>query len=249
MAERLYRIVLDEPYSQSKDGRLRIRYGETSALVENASDENGIVNCKNHEDTPFKTPRTIKPGVAVYFPPADTPALTAGDPDLNHVDNVPEEAVILWFGDPRYPDAAVEGDARMHKGQEGMRVAEKWGGFKIVERRVGKNWAAFKVGPPNVPHVSIFRMNERGGVWLNKETGLPWVFRPWEHFGWNTETWDRDPELLTQNAAITSNDQVIALQKQMADVLVQLAARDAVVKEQKRRGRPKKELVAVTEMP
>ncbi len=189
MAGRLFRIVLEAPWSGSKDGSLpntQLRHGTTPSQRVPGFDAEQFDMGRNGANAGLRnTLVQERPGKPIMYP--NQGSLVAGDPTLDHVDNVPEDTVKHLFGDWDWPEENLYQDQRMTKGAERERIARMWGNYKREERNRGRNMYVAKIGPPNCPRVACYHMDQRGN-----QAGL--VYRPFDYFGWDTEAYEKPVE-------------------------------------------------------
>jgi hypothetical protein len=250
MADRIFRVVLEQPTLGTKDGTLRLRFGSTPAqrLPGYTDSDFGDIGRNGAAANIRTTLVQERPGKPIWYPAVGS--LVAGDPTLDHVDNVPEAVVKHCFGDWDYPEENLYNDQRLTKNHEKTRISMAYSGYETVSVRVGKNFADLVIGPPKVPHVACHEMDQRGAL-----TGF--VFRPWQFFGWDQEQYQKDPtEVPTptfphQPVTTVSADDLARLQAQIASLEKDLKARDVVresIKKTGKRGSSRKIQIA-TEMP
>jgi len=248
--DRVFRVVLEQPTNE-KGGTLRFRYGTTAATKLSGFDPNSFDIGVNGANAGLRnTLNQEKPGEGIFYPSKKYPPLQAGNPELDHIDNVPEVAIKGIFGDFDLPAENLYNDQRLTKGYEKSRVGMLYGGEKYEAVRVGKNFTYIKTGPPNVPRVACIPMDERGN--LDHAN----TFRPWEHFGWDSDEYQK-PEQFNVNVQVAapvtqvSDQELTSLRKQVEKLEMELLVQqkvEAAMKAPKKKGRPRKIQIA-QEMP
>jgi hypothetical protein len=191
------RVTLEEPWAKDRTGKelpVTIRFGSTLArevggggsIVVSGESVNGddLIDAGSHIDT---VPRPVKryiPGKRIEW------NLEHGNPESNGL-LIPLEAVILWFGDWRFPKQADPNTPPDETyAYERNRVAFKWGYWKMPQtgpsglshlRRGEEGPDTTKIGPPPVPRVLIQTVDGRG------QTTDRLCFRPWDWFAWEAD--------------------------------------------------------------
>jgi hypothetical protein len=191
------RVTLEAPWAKDSLGKeipVALRYGSTQAreigsggnIVIGGESVNGddLIDVGSHIDSVPRPMRRYIPGKRVEW------LLSTSDPESNGL-LVPMDAVMLWFGDWRFPkqsDPNTPPDETF--AYERNRVAFKWGFWQMPQRgpsglthlRRGEEGPdTTKVGPPRVPRVLIQTVDGRG------QTTDKLSFRPWDWFRWEDD--------------------------------------------------------------
>jgi hypothetical protein len=191
------RVTLEKPWALDATGKelpVTIRFGSTQAreiggggnivIGGEAVSGDDLVDVGSHIDTVPRPTKRYIPGKRVEW------SFLVSDPEKNGL-LIPMEAVLLWFGDWRYPQANDPNTPPDETyGYERNRVAMKWGNWRFPQtgpsgfshlRRGEDPPDTTKIGPPPVPHVLIQSVDGRGA------TTDKLSFRPWDWFKWEDD--------------------------------------------------------------
>lgn len=140
----------------------------------------------------------IDPSVTVGF--RDDPMRVAVEPntwwlDFAHSDErsttMPEEAAVHYFGDPRAKgadDELVRARKIPNFNDERMRVAQIWGDYLYSDQH--GHYTTVKIRVPDVPYVSVQRLDHNMQVIADQTPYRPWDFFHWEELldpAWEAE--------------------------------------------------------------
>jgi hypothetical protein len=187
-------ITLEKPWAGSKDGRYRMKMG--SEPCEILEDGDFVVTESAIKIAGMKRAK-IRPGKPIYQ------IFDANDPE-NCSSLIPEEWAKLYFGDWDCIESRSEEGTAMRrlkvdgrttwlpaaiKPEEKDRVATQFGGYMTKNERGLKEDQIdhTPIGPPNVPHVRIEKVDNKGQV-------VPgFCYRPHEFFAWSEDFPDFKP--------------------------------------------------------
>jgi hypothetical protein len=182
-------VTLDKPWSGSKDGRYRLKMGSEPCEHLDNSEYAYASAAAMMGDNPIK-PTRVKPGkpIYIYFDSTDPEKASA---------LVPEDTAKLYFGDWDCVEASEDGTPMKRittdqgrfvvpaaiRGEEKERVANVFGGYMFENERGKKldQITHVPIGPPNVPHVTIKKVDTLGRPILD------WIYRPHEFFKWDED--------------------------------------------------------------
>ena len=128
---------------------------------------------------------SIDPSVTVGF--RDDPMRVPVEPNTWWLDfassdermtTMPEEAAVCYFGDPRASGAdneLVKARKIPRYNDERMRVAQVWGDYLYSDQH--GNYTTVRIKVPNVPHVSVYKLDHNMQVLPEQAP-----YRPWEFF-------------------------------------------------------------------
>lgn len=220
------RVTLEEPWSRDNTGKelpVTIRFGSTPAREvggggnvviggERVSGDD-LVDVGSHSDTVPRPMNRFIPGKRIEW------SFLVSEPEKNGL-LIPFEAVVLWFGDWRYPkESAPNTPPDETFNYERNRIAMKWGNWRFPQtgpsglshlRRGEEGPDTTKIGPPPVPRVLIQSVDGRG------QTTDKLSFRPWEWFAWETDVVTISPAH-TQSAPSAIETFSVAQLRAMAD--------------------------------
>jgi hypothetical protein len=191
------RVTLEKPWAHDATGKelpVTIRFGSTQAreiggggnivIGGEAVSGDDLVDVGSHIDTVPRPRKQYIPGKRIEW------SFLVSDPEKNGL-LVPMEAVILWFGDWRYPkESAPNTPPDETYNYERNRAAMKWGNWRFPQtgpsgfshlKRGEEGPDTTKIGPPPVPHVLIQSVDGRG------QTTDKLNFRPWDWFRWQDD--------------------------------------------------------------
>jgi hypothetical protein len=191
------RVTLEEPWAKDNTGKelpVSIRFGSTQArevggggnVVISGERVSGddLVDVGSHTDTVPRPMNRFIPGKRIEW------SFLVSDPEKNGL-LIPFEAVVLWFGDWRYPkESAPNTPPDETFNYERNRIAMKWGNWRFPQtgpsglshlRRGEEGPDTTKIGPPPVPRVLIQSVDGRG------QTTDKLNFRPWDWFRWQDD--------------------------------------------------------------
>lgn len=197
------RVTLEAPWALDRNGKeipVSIRFGSTPArevggggnIVVGGESVSGddLIDAGSHIDT---VPRPVKryiPGKRIEW------KLEHGNPESNGL-LIPLEAVILWFGDWRFPKQTDPNSPPDETyAYERTRVAMKWGNWRMPQtgpsglshlRRGEEGPDTTKIGPPPVPRVHVQTVDGRG------QTTDRLSYRPWDWFRWEDDVVSSHP--------------------------------------------------------
>jgi hypothetical protein len=175
-------ITLELPWSGSRDGSLTFRHGTEPSEVEEDQEFAFVGAAAQYAGQ--RAARVFRKGKPIFYGP-----MIAGDTQENTI-HCPLSCAKQLFGDWTMPETA-DGDVNVMYTQhfEKRRVAGIWGDYQTKSHGINPDWKdidATPIGPPNVPHVAVRLLDNRGGFKKNPD-GTEFVYRPHDAYDYYTE--------------------------------------------------------------